>query len=233
MNRRSAPASMVSESLRSPNAIPPRTSSTGLSNGFISPIKCVLRPVPEADWIAQGRKLHTTTTASSPPGPDPPSSIGNDVKHMNLVGREGENSIWTVRLHVQPPGEGRSEAADCGVQLVAEGAGREPQGHYKSRWNAPHGISAVSIPERVYVETLVQTFHLENLITPVADILSPYQASMTLKTPQYYAEAYQLRTASLEQRKQSIPPTMCTSVLSKKYKNLITPRPFSSTPKNF
>ncbi len=83
MNRRSAPASMVSESLRSPNAIPPRTSSTGLSNGFISPIKSVLRPVPEADWIAQGRKLHTTTTASSPPGPDPPSSIGNDVKHMN------------------------------------------------------------------------------------------------------------------------------------------------------
>jgi hypothetical protein len=27
--------------------------------------------------------------------------------------------------------EGRSEATDCGVQLVAEGAGREPQGHYK------------------------------------------------------------------------------------------------------
>jgi len=83
MNRRSAPATMVSESLRSPNAIPPRTSSTGLSNGFLSPTKPVLRPVPEADWIAQGRKLHTTTTASSPPGADPPRTIGNDVKHMN------------------------------------------------------------------------------------------------------------------------------------------------------
>ena len=83
MNRRSAPATMVPESLRSPNAIPPRTSSTGLSNGFTSPTKPVLKPVPEADWIAQGRKLHTTTTPSNPPGADPRRTNGNDVKYTN------------------------------------------------------------------------------------------------------------------------------------------------------
>ena len=83
MNRRSAPATMVSESLRSPNAIPPRTSSSGLSNGFISPTKPVLKPVPEADWIAQGRKFHATATASSPPSADPSRTIGNDVKSVN------------------------------------------------------------------------------------------------------------------------------------------------------
>lgn len=83
MNRRSAPATMASESLRSPNAIPPRTSSTGLTNGFISPTRPVLRPVPEADWIAQGRKLHTTSGPSSPPGADPSRTVGNDVKLVN------------------------------------------------------------------------------------------------------------------------------------------------------
>ncbi len=49
----------------------------------MGPTKPVLRPVPEADWIAQGKKLHTTTTASSPPGPDPPKTIGNDIKYYD------------------------------------------------------------------------------------------------------------------------------------------------------
>lgn len=42
-----------------------------------------MKPVAEADWIAQGRKLHTTATASSPPGADPSRTTGNDVKHVN------------------------------------------------------------------------------------------------------------------------------------------------------
>lgn len=76
---------MVNENLRSPNAIPPRTSSTGLSNAFFGPTKPVLKPVPEGDWIAQGKKLHTNPTATSPPGADPPKNIGDDLKY-NLHG---------------------------------------------------------------------------------------------------------------------------------------------------
>ncbi|KAI2606269.1 isoprenoid synthase domain-containing protein [Hypoxylon fragiforme] len=38
--------------LQSPNAIPPRTSSTGYATPF-PPAKSVLRPVPESDWLGQ------------------------------------------------------------------------------------------------------------------------------------------------------------------------------------
>lgn len=63
---------MVSEQFQSPNFIPPRTSSSGLSTSFLqspspvtpqSPTKPVLRPVPEGDWIAQRRRSHTPSTS--------------------------------------------------------------------------------------------------------------------------------------------------------------------------
>lgn len=63
---------MVSEQFQSPNAIPPRTSSSGLSASFLtspspgrpqSPTKPVLKPVPEGNWIAQRPKLHTTSAS--------------------------------------------------------------------------------------------------------------------------------------------------------------------------
>jgi len=73
---------MVSDSFQPPNVIPPRRSSTGVSNGFSSPKKTVLKPVPEADWMA-GKKLHTTATSSDPPGPDPPQNIGNELRYMS------------------------------------------------------------------------------------------------------------------------------------------------------
>ncbi len=64
---------MASESFPSPNAIPPRRSSTGLAMGF-SPTKAVLKPVPESIWIAPSpsKRLHSASSSSSPPGPDPP-----------------------------------------------------------------------------------------------------------------------------------------------------------------
>ena len=70
---------MVSENYQSPNAIPPRTSSTGLSPNLVTPTKAVLRPVPEADWIAPSpsRRLHTTSSSSNPLSPDPYSTIGD------------------------------------------------------------------------------------------------------------------------------------------------------------
>ena len=63
---------MVPEQFQSPNFIPPRTSSSGLSTSFLqspspvapqSPTKPVLRPVPEGDWIAQRRKSHTPSAS--------------------------------------------------------------------------------------------------------------------------------------------------------------------------
>ena len=50
-----------SDSLQSPNAIPPRTSSTGMANGSTSNSgyrNSILRPVPEAEWVASSSSTH-------------------------------------------------------------------------------------------------------------------------------------------------------------------------------
>lgn len=74
----------MTENFPSPNAIPPRTSSTGLSNSFLTPTKAVLRPVPEADWLApspqkrlQSHSMSYSLGSSSPPGLDPFITIGD------------------------------------------------------------------------------------------------------------------------------------------------------------
>ncbi|KAI1332677.1 isoprenoid synthase domain-containing protein [Xylariaceae sp. FL0255] len=59
----------ASANLHSPNAIPPRTSSTGgtTSPALLQPAKSVLRPVPEGNWLAQtihGGHRRTNSTAS-------------------------------------------------------------------------------------------------------------------------------------------------------------------------
>ncbi|KAI0455924.1 terpenoid synthase [Xylaria acuta] len=51
--------------LQSPNAIPPRTSSTGYT-ALTPPAKSVLRPVPESNWLAQGIQTHRKTPSASP-----------------------------------------------------------------------------------------------------------------------------------------------------------------------
>ena len=81
---------MVSENLQSPNAIPPRTSSTGLNIGFVSAAKPVLRPVPEADWISHGKKLHTTSTAAPPPNISKPVSTGMSAHTV------GDGTMWSA-----------------------------------------------------------------------------------------------------------------------------------------
>ena len=77
---------MVAESYPSPNAIPPRTSSTGLNTGFVAAAKPVLRPVSEADWISPSNKLHTT---SMPSGPDPPRPVPNGIL-------PGDGTTWSA-----------------------------------------------------------------------------------------------------------------------------------------
>jgi geranylgeranyl diphosphate synthase type 3 len=85
---------MVLENLSSPNAIPPRTSSHGMTNGLVplharTPSKSVLRPLSEIDWIAQGKKhaapvsnTHPFPSGMTPPPPDPLREIGDDLIHQ-------------------------------------------------------------------------------------------------------------------------------------------------------
>jgi geranylgeranyl diphosphate synthase type 3 len=73
---------MTSENPWSPNAIPPRTSSTGQSASNPLPPKSVLRPVSEADWISQRKPSIGSPTASIiPPGSmaDPSKYTKNDL----------------------------------------------------------------------------------------------------------------------------------------------------------
>ncbi|KAI4269178.1 MAG: hypothetical protein L6R38_007554 [Xanthoria sp. 2 TBL-2021] len=69
------------DSFPSPNAIPPRTSSTGLYNSFqpvppvmkpVSPTKPVLIPVPESDWIASNKQPNVLFPSTTSQGSDPP-----------------------------------------------------------------------------------------------------------------------------------------------------------------
>ncbi|KAI4181536.1 MAG: hypothetical protein L6R41_006569 [Letrouitia leprolyta] len=68
------------DSFPSPNAIPPRVSSTGLNTTFqtippivkpVSPTKPVLSPVPESNWMSSTKKPNGPFTMNSS-GPDPP-----------------------------------------------------------------------------------------------------------------------------------------------------------------
>ncbi|KAL3422542.1 geranylgeranyl diphosphate synthase [Phlyctema vagabunda] len=77
--------SAMSESPRSPNAIPPRTSSTGISLLNHTPSKPVLKPVAEGDWISQRRKSDHAAAALHNPAmkttgaPDPSRYYKNDM----------------------------------------------------------------------------------------------------------------------------------------------------------
>ncbi|KAL9046469.1 MAG: hypothetical protein Q9214_000704 [Letrouitia sp. 1 TL-2023] len=61
------------DSFPSPNAIPPRTSSTGLNNTFqnISPAKAVLTPVSEGNWMSSDR-IHSASINPKSILEDPP-----------------------------------------------------------------------------------------------------------------------------------------------------------------
>ena len=83
---------MVSDQFQSPNAIPPRTSSSGLSASFLtssspgrpqSPTMPVLKPVPEGDWIAQRRSLHTTSASLDLTSSDSFRRDDGVIKHIH------------------------------------------------------------------------------------------------------------------------------------------------------
>lgn len=75
---------MIHDNLRSPNAIPPRTSSTGQNGLNHVASKPVLKPVPEGDWISQRKRSITNMEAVNPTiqpsgGPDPGKYYKNDM----------------------------------------------------------------------------------------------------------------------------------------------------------
>ncbi|MCJ1474390.1 geranylgeranyl pyrophosphate synthetase [Lambiella insularis] len=77
---------MVSESLQSPNAIPPRTSSSGLNLGFVPAAKPVLKPVPEGDWISHGKTVRRASSSASPSNRPRPN-----ISEMPL----GDGTTWS------------------------------------------------------------------------------------------------------------------------------------------
>lgn len=89
---------MVTDALASPNAIPVRTSSTGITNGHSSPTKPVLKPVPEGTWMSSSNKLHTTGSLThirhkSEPSPPKRTSSKRASRHMGLS--NGNEATWS------------------------------------------------------------------------------------------------------------------------------------------
>ncbi|KAI2779740.1 isoprenoid synthase domain-containing protein [Daldinia loculata] len=92
----SSPVSNSSVSLQSPNAIPPRTSSTGYITP-LPPVKSVLRPVPESDWLGQNSNRHqrgfsnfaVPITGMHATGPQDPARY--ETEDLNYTSRK----TWT------------------------------------------------------------------------------------------------------------------------------------------
>ncbi|KAF1981271.1 terpenoid synthase [Aulographum hederae CBS 113979] len=105
------------DSYRSPNAIPPRTSSTGVTssspppagtNGLVpvrQPSKPVLKPLSEDHWLSQGKKTqHQRQTSSSSAGQLPQIVPG---QHSQPIipqrGRGSSGGTYSSSLAVPPP----------------------------------------------------------------------------------------------------------------------------------
>jgi geranylgeranyl diphosphate synthase type 3 len=83
----------MSQRLRSPNAIPPRTSSTGQS--FLEPTaaKPVLKPVSEGDWI--GQKTNSQSNSITNPNIQSDRTPGSSKYHKNDMAYQGKSS-WSA-----------------------------------------------------------------------------------------------------------------------------------------
>ncbi|KAI1341370.1 isoprenoid synthase domain-containing protein [Xylariaceae sp. FL0016] len=77
-------------SLQSPNAIPPRTSSTGyVTPQPLPPAKSVLRPVPESDWLGQNQSRHRKSSSAS----------GHPITGMSATGSQDPGRYATEDLN--------------------------------------------------------------------------------------------------------------------------------------
>ncbi|KAK8138785.1 farnesyltranstransferase (al-3) [Apiospora sp. TS-2023a] len=83
---------------QSPNAIPPRTSSTGHTVPHV-PSKSVLRPVPESDWLGQSARTRHRHSSSATAGqiPGPSSAIMQASAPSNASHFETEDFNFAAR----------------------------------------------------------------------------------------------------------------------------------------
>ncbi|KAI9680643.1 MAG: geranylgeranyl pyrophosphate synthetase [Caeruleum heppii] len=123
---------MVSQPPFSPNAIPPRTSSTNSTNGAstsasasastarpqspppaVNPAKPVLKPVPESDWLSHSKKKSST-------------GLGHGHSHSLSTGATGSGTAG-LRGGAGEGGKdrGKEKERERGHEMIgAEGAGR-------------------------------------------------------------------------------------------------------------
>ncbi|KAL6715514.1 geranylgeranyl pyrophosphate synthetase [Lecanora helva] len=90
---------MGSGDYQSPNAIPPRRSSTGLGTGLINPTQPVLKPVPERSWFAQEapRHLKQSSITSVPEGPSGSSSSeANTPDSADSLAKHVHGTPWSA-----------------------------------------------------------------------------------------------------------------------------------------
>ncbi|KAI8633912.1 terpenoid synthase [Xylariaceae sp. FL1651] len=83
-------SSSTSTNFPSPNAIPRRTSSTGYST-LTPPVKSVLRPVPESNWLSQNIHSHRRTPSAS-------ISTQHYLTGMNATGPQDPERYATENL---------------------------------------------------------------------------------------------------------------------------------------
>ena len=80
---------------QSPNAIPPRRSSTGLGTGYVNPTQPVLKPVPESSWIAQEAPKHTKQPSLTT-APSKSSSEANTPDSADSVAKHVQGTAWSA-----------------------------------------------------------------------------------------------------------------------------------------
>ena len=84
----------MAERLRSPNAIPPRTSSTGQISLEPTAAKPALKPVSEGDWI--GQKTNSLPNPSTNLNLQSEQTPGSSKHHKNEMAYQGKSS-WSTR----------------------------------------------------------------------------------------------------------------------------------------
>ena len=97
----------------SPNAIPPRTSSTGqvVTNGqSINPRHSVLRPLSEIDWMSQSKKSKTSHASTEPLNGTQPRSQAQAHAHSDPMNLEEVSTNYPTPL--SPPRDTKNLGED-------------------------------------------------------------------------------------------------------------------------
>jgi len=208
---------MPSHPFASPNAIPPRTSSTGQLNGnSLNHRTSVLRPLSEVAWMSQSKKTKTShedamphTHASSlevstnyPTPISPPSDAAKDVGEDLIY---GNGAAWTLE----------KERILLGPYDYLEA---HPGKDIRSQCIAAFNLWLKVPPERLEVITrVVGMLHTASLLyfqpsnTKVCHHGTNMFSVLTMsKTHLSYDAAYQSRTRYSARRRRSIRQTMST-----------------------